>query len=178
MMRERYAELELYTGLVSDRFGNINEGPFYPNRGKWEMERWDRALEDIQAYFDMGLGNMIQILEGSLVDTDELAKTLVEFAMSRYPSSTPATIPESLHHGKIKFKKLIRFHGFHESEKNALIESMKESGFKPQDRELERSMLRIGPYILGKTDEERRNYIMKEEGIHPDRPWIKALSFF
>lgn len=177
-MAERYAELFLYFGLCPQD-GSL-EGRFDPEAtDPWSKRWYNQSLEQVKRYLspDSRWGLHYGWSRHSLVDDEDEAKILIDFAEANIPNTEGQLVLVDAMHGRVRFWRKIRFANVSESQRDEIIQLLTGSGYQPKDEERERriSFMKKHPEIWSDEVIEQK---MNEEGFDKDRKWRAALVFY
>ena len=180
-MAERYGELTLYAGLTPRDGTKITEGQFWKgSKHSYQRERWYEAMGLLHRYFGGVSRDWIDFCSfDRLVETDAQAEEFIAYAKAHISRAHDVLEPDTFCHGKLRFRRKLRIEGVGEADAERLVEALKGSGYAPKDEEVEEllNVFGLGRLMEG-TPEEKRQKLIVERSIDPNRAWYKSLRFY
>ncbi len=170
MTEGRYAELELYHAIC--RGAAYTERKFQWGYNNEDRKReWFSALDKIRKYLDPNNSRhkSLQISPYSLVENEEDALKLINFAEMHFEMSQGLIVPRDEMHGALRFFRRLRLPGFFENQSEDLVNRLKKSGHSPNS--LKVRMAKSNRRMFGESNIDYVNIAEQEA-------WRDALKFY
>ncbi|MBI4239812.1 hypothetical protein HY620_02410 [Candidatus Uhrbacteria bacterium] len=133
-MQQIYAELTLYFGYCNASTFRFGEGRFDSEmKNERAVERYKDGLKNVLLYLEderyRGWG--LTIASENIVETEDEARTLIEYAEKNIRKAARHIELVDSCHGVVRFYRKIRFYGYTADQKEELINKLKASDFSP-----------------------------------------------